>query len=949
MKLSVYCGLRAIAYIITDGINVVKHGIKRVNISYENYYEFIAGLPVSKRISRRLKRQARRNLWRYKSRRERLQKLLMQEFNCKPTNRTRTANLLIRVKALTEIVTAQELVDIICQLQNKRGYKSLRGVSDNENSEYLKEIEQHQQKLQQYRSIAEYLLTTDSSKNIVFMRQSYEQEFNAIMDMQATFHLNLAQGEKLRERIYNLIYFQNPLKKGKVGKCCYERNREVCHASNPVYQEFRIWRDIHNIQILDIEKNEIEISFEQRKKWFDKCFAGTNITKASCLKDLGLKKPTQYSWYSGKVIAGNPIAKAFSELKIHEPELVLWQDLFSATDNDRLAKLLHRKYQFSDYQINELCDLELKKLGYADFSMKAIRKLLPHLQEGMKLKEAILHVYGKVDFESVALRNVVLEQHFASCKALIDVLQKEFDIDEVQFEIDHLLKQGNKGRKAIAQGKRKDEKFEKQHPKLSQYNRIKLQLWEESGGISPYEPDVIIDKKDLFSDKYNLDHVVPKSKLFERSYTNQVLCPRHLNEKKGRMTGIDFAKELNIEEQYRDAVSKFPENKQQYLLMSEDDIPDNWISRRQNSDYNTKCFATLFKGAVNIPNKLINRYTGQWLQNKYSEQDARYYLCKAWVMANMSADTVAYFDNIKNESGNIDSVSVYDIQPGLMEIDMDNYLVAMPKIKFSRKTNFGYSPRFALHQESIFGQRIRKSRNAKGEIVEELFYKIRQPVSKLTPPMVEKIMDKAIREKIQERIARKANHDDGIASLMEEPATHNGKPIHRVSVMQNAEKIYPLHSTDGKGNTAKFAAHERKIDFVFSDKNRFLKVWIDDKGKVKRETVTLMEWMNNLNQQLETTYEYPVMLLQENDIVELHGRYWFVIGASESMALRPVTTLSATDTYKVKVDDWKEMEKVIVNQLGQIISKQSLYGNSENTKRLQVGKRHTRKESIIVW
>ena len=47
MRLNVYVGLRAIAYIITRECNVVKHGIKSVNISHTNYYEYLAGLPVS--------------------------------------------------------------------------------------------------------------------------------------------------------------------------------------------------------------------------------------------------------------------------------------------------------------------------------------------------------------------------------------------------------------------------------------------------------------------------------------------------------------------------------------------------------------------------------------------------------------------------------------------------------------------------------------------------------------------------------------------------------------------------------------------------------------------------------------------------------------------------------------------------------------------------------------
>src|SRR5690606_17950121 len=156
----------------------------------------------------------------------------------------------------------------------------------------------------------------------------------------------------------------------------------------------------------------------------------------------------------------------------------LWQDIYSATDNDKLGQLLSKKYQFNDSVVNELLDLDFNKLGWGDFSMKAIRKLLPLMQEGKKLKEAILEVYGKVDFENVALRNVVLEQHYESCKSLYEALKEKYHIDEVQFEIDHLLKQGNKDRKAIAQSKRKEEKFAKQHAELTPYNRIKLQLWE---------------------------------------------------------------------------------------------------------------------------------------------------------------------------------------------------------------------------------------------------------------------------------------------------------------------------------------------------------------------------------------------------------------------------------------------------------------------------------------
>lgn len=921
MKLNTYIGLRAIAYIITEGAKVIQYGIKRMNIQFDNYYEFISGLPVSKRINKRMKAQARKNLWRYKSRRNNLARTLEKTFGCKEQHLSRNENLQLRVKGLHEKLPNQELTNVLMQLQNRRGYKSLRGVSDNENSDYLKEIEAHEQKLKSYPSLAAYLLTLDSTKNVIVTRKTYEDEFNAIMDKQQL-------DDKLRQKLFSLIYYQRPLKKPKISKCKYEKNRTVCHASNPIYQEFRIWRDVLNISIYDNENNELEISFEQRTNWFEKCNNGTNLTKASCLKDLGLKKPTQYKWYSGKTIAGNPINKAFNELKIDVDYYELWQDMYSATDNDKLAHILINKYRFSEIVVNELIDLDFSKLGWAEFSMKAIRKLLPFMQQGVKLKEAILQQYGNVAFNEVALRNVVLEQHFDSYKALIQQLQTKYSFDAIQFEIDHLLKQGNKGRKGIAQAKRKEEKFKKEHSELSDYNRLKLQLWEESGGICPYEPNVIIDKKELFTDKYNIDHIIPKSKLFERGITNQVLCPKVLNEQKGRLTGLDFAKNIGIEEEYRKAVEKFPESKQQFLLMSSSEIPNNWISKRQNQDYNTKCFATI-GNATNIPNKIINRYVKEWSVNQYNEQDARYYLCKAWVLANMSQETIFYFDLIKDHSEGKTSVSVYNIQSFIDSIDFENAPVFMPRIKFVRKTKFGYTPRFALHQESVYGKRTFKTRNAKGELIENVLYKIRQPMNKLSEAMVLKVMDKSIREKIQKRINEIGNHDEALISLLENPITHNGKPIKRVSIAQNAEMIYALRSTDGKGNTGKYNQYEKKIDYVYSDKNYAIAIGLSAKGTIQKTVIPLLHFVNAINQREQYANTFT---LKENEIIELDGKPYYLIGASKNLLLRSVYALSAEHKYQAKADDIKKIRKVYVNQLGEInkVIPFHTYGNTED-------------------
>lgn len=927
MKLSIYVGLRAIAWILTEGSDIIKHGIKRVNISFDNYYEYIAGLPVSKRINRRMKKQMRRNLWRRRSRKKQLEKFLSRMGERLKLHRNELLQL--RVQALERPLTNDEFVTVILDLMRKRGYKSQRGVNDNENSDYLQAIAQHETNLSQYRSIAEYLLSMESYRNVIFTRESYVAEFEKIMEAQKVV-------PETRKKLRYLLYYQRPLRKGKVGKCRYEKNREVTHGSHPLYQELRVWRDVMNIELYDREMNEIEIDNEQRKRWADRLMRGQDLTKAACAKDLGFKTSAGLTWYSGKVIPGHPLWKVLGELNIknlgsHTLE-ELWRDMHSAKDDAQLNHLLEWKYKFLPAERMVLVDLDLSKLGYAELSTKAVRKLLPQLKAYKTLKEALIDTYGETDFENVALRNVVLEQHYASYAALVKAVRAKFDIKEVNVELDSLLKLGNKGRKALAQNKRKDDKERKKYEQYSDYELKKIQLWEESGKRSPYEPEKEVSLEELLTDAYNLDHVVPKSKLFERSNMNQVICPTHLNEQKGRMTGMEFAEKLGITEAYLQLAEQLPEGKKALMLMRTDDIPTDWISRRVNSDYNTKCFVALTKDlpTLNVPNKLINRYSREWYGSLYNEQDARYFLMKALTIANMSQETIGYFDNLKTNSEGVSSAGVYALLPALNVVDdLSKTPVFMPRIKYSRKTPFGYTPRFALHQETIFGRREVNRRNAKGEIVTEYFYKVRQPVSKLSPAMVRKIMDKAIRELIEQRIAEKGSHEAGIESLSEEPVLHNGKPVMRVSVMQSGEKLIALRSKGPNGKIAPKGTYAEPVDFVYSEKNRYLRFYVDENGKVQKQTEALVHWIDQLNGMVRPVNIFDLGIeLQENDIVELHGQRWYVIGASESLTLRPVYCLSATETYKLKAEDYKELKKLKVNQLGELINAMQI-GNTK--------------------
>lgn len=913
MKANFYIGLRAIGWLVTDKNNVVANGIKRVHVPFDHYYEFLAGLPVSAMVNRRMKRQARRNRWRRQSRRENLKCLLEENGYHLSKKYSRNEMLKLRVKALTEKLSKVEIANVLMALQKKRGYKSLRGVSDNENSDYLQTIAEHEENRKQYKSIADYLLTLDSSKNVIFNRESYEEEFNLIADAQ---NFN----EKFRKKVFGYIYYQRPLRKGKVAKCKYEPNKSVMHASNPKFQLFRIYRDVNNIKIWDLDENELEIPKHLRGVWVEGLMKGQKLTKAKVCKDLGLKKSSQYRWLSGKFIAPYPYA-LFKELfPLAVDDSILWQELYSAVDEVKLKSFLAKKYNFDEYTIDQLCDIDMQKMGWSDISLKAAQNLFPLLLEDKKLKTAILEKYGKVDFTQVELRNWILEKHFYAYKSLVERIQKDYPISSIQFEIDYSLKAGNKQRKTTAKNKRAKTKRAKQNPNFNSHQLLKLKLWEESNGFSPYVADYEIPKKELLSKKWSIDHIVPKSKLYESGYANMVLCPTNLNQEKGNnYTGIEFAEKIGVAEWYKTKANEFKGLKKTYLLMRMDEIPRDEISKRQNSDYNTKCFATI-GNATNIPNKLITRYIKQWKLNQYDENDCRYYLAKAFVLANFNQETVNYFDNIQDIESN-----PYGLEMDLPMIDIANAPIFLQRIKFTRKSKYGFTPRFNLHKETVYGERKEITRNAKRKEVINKYYKVRQPISSLTKPMVGKITDEVIKAKIEKRTQEKGSHEEMLLSLIDEPIRMNKKPVKAVSVRTNAKYIYPLHSADDKGNVGAKNKYERPVSFVFSAVNYALHIR-EENGKMKRETLPLLAFVDGINQGLDIR---GTKVLQANDLVELDGRLYFLIGASEAPTLRPIYTLSATDNYNLKVADYQRLYKVEVNQLGEVKRKFKVWQSPE--------------------
>ncbi len=115
-----------------------------------------------------------------------------------------------------------------------------------------------------------------------------------------------------------------------------------------------------------------------------------------------------------------------------------------------------------------------------------------------------------------------------------------------------------------------------------------------------YPVNHYIPREDVFSRNYDVDHIIPRSLLFDDSLANKTLTTRKFNEWKGNRTAIEAIRDHygeNSEEyaQYKSIVEdlykrkKISRAKYERLLMTASEIPDGFIERDlRNTQYIAK-------------------------------------------------------------------------------------------------------------------------------------------------------------------------------------------------------------------------------------------------------------------------------------------------------------------------------------------------------------------------
>ena len=215
----------------------------------------------------------------------------------------------------------------------------------------------------------------------------------------------------------SVLFWQRPLRsqKGLLAKCRFEpdlkdkngkfmqKGKTPCHLSHPIYEEFRAYQYINNIEYGKKQR----LDENQRLEVLD-----LMNSKEGNFDFLDIKKKLKldfekFNYDDKQKVAGNYTTKNLHSIlraevlrkeylnivnKLEEVEYgyeKIWHCFHYYEDNDLLIEKLKTNFELEEKSIDKVASINLKE-GYSNVSLKAIKNILPYLREGKRFSDAVV-------------------------------------------------------------------------------------------------------------------------------------------------------------------------------------------------------------------------------------------------------------------------------------------------------------------------------------------------------------------------------------------------------------------------------------------------------------------------------------------------------------------------------------------------------------------------------
>ena len=303
---------------------------------------------------------------------------------------------------------------------------------------------------------------------------------------------------------------------------------------------------------------------------------------------------------------------------VRQPLYRLWHILYSIEERDAMRRALITQLGMKEEDLDgglldQLYRLDFVKPGYGNKSAKFICKLLPQLQQGLGYSEACTAVgyrhSNSPTSEEIAertllekipllqrneLRQPLVEKILNQMINLVNALKAEYGVDEVRVELARELKMSREERERMTRqnGQRKEanDKVAERIRQCGLYPtkpRIqKYMLWEEAGKVCLYCGRSIEEEQCLNGDDMEVEHIIPKSVLYDDSYGNKTCACHECNQTKGNRTALEYIRAEGREAEYMKRINdllkekKISYSKHQRLRWLKEDIPSDFLERQ---------------------------------------------------------------------------------------------------------------------------------------------------------------------------------------------------------------------------------------------------------------------------------------------------------------------------------------------------------------------------------
>ncbi|WP_153768162.1 type II CRISPR RNA-guided endonuclease Cas9 [Labrenzia sp. CE80] len=405
-------------------------------------------------VARREARGMRRRRDRYLKRRKRLlalltdsglmpadedeRKKLLKQTSDSAGGNLETSVYALRAKALDTVLTPYELGRVLFQLNQRRGFKSNRKTDSNdaEQGKIAEAITKLEAEMLEddARSFGEWLhkrrlaglsvrarMTSDGKAYSFYpSRAVLEREFDRITRKQQSFHPELLSDE-LVDELREAIFYQRPLRPVLPGKCSYNPAESRAPKAHPLFQTFRLLKEINELEIVDEDQQHWKLSPDQRDTLV--LLLRTSLTKqgkapfSKLRKALKLGKEMRFNKESDnrKDLDGDVVAFRLSQPECFgntwstlplERQAEITEKLRTATDTEKLVDWLRFECGLDADRARNVADKPMPT-GFGRLGATALATLIDEMRHGVDDKglviteaEAAIRAYGRTNSET---------------------------------------------------------------------------------------------------------------------------------------------------------------------------------------------------------------------------------------------------------------------------------------------------------------------------------------------------------------------------------------------------------------------------------------------------------------------------------------------------------------------------------------------------------------------